>query len=566
VSEANTSAVAFGTSIRGVPRERPRHDILDDGWIAGSDSSGSRVFGKSVPLILLAVLPLTIGFVVVLAGASILPYFSHTDYGYDPAYAYLFNGMGLMRGFTPEHVDHPGTPLQMLTGIVSFLDWSVRWLFGATALNFEVAVLNDSESYLLTISVVLLILNVVAVFYLGLKIARSSGSLAVAMLTQAGYLLFASQLPRFAYVSPEALTIFCAAMAMGVLSPTLFSSAPEDRDRIADPILVGFFLALGLISKITFLPVLSLMWLIPGVRSRLWCLASLLFFSVAFFGPALSKFSYWRRFMLQIVRHSQYYGDGPAEFIELSAIPSRLWAFWESLPVLYVGFVAAALVGILHLFGGRRSNRTFWQAGILCAIIFLGLLSAIKHYGFRYAIPSLAIVPPALAWSFFHFMKIVPGHRVRQAFAVAGVICAAALSTPGIRNLLSDLSIANKYRARDLPALNAALAQHLGAIVIGTYGVRNQLYAIEFGLAFANTRYQKMIAAGRSDLILYSSGNWLNVIGEGLRDAQFANALVEDGREVLLLLPEGIDAPATLKVKLLYAIPSRERLFQLLRP
>jgi len=194
---------------------------VSDVKISDSLSSDYRVFGTFASLVLLAVLPLTVGLVVVLAGASILPYFTHTEFGYDPAYAYLFNGMGLMRGFTPQHVDHPGTPLQMLTGVVSFADWSVRWLFGATTLNFEAAVLNDSESYLLTISIVLLILNVVALFYLGLKIARSSGGLAVGMLAQAGYPLFASQLPRFAYVSPEALTIFSAAVVIsGSAKPT----------------------------------------------------------------------------------------------------------------------------------------------------------------------------------------------------------------------------------------------------------------------------------------------------------------------------------------------------------
>jgi hypothetical protein len=534
--------------------------------ISGSVGSAPRVFRKFASLVILAVLPLTVGFVVVLAGASILPYFSHAEYGYDPAYAYLFNGMGLMRGFAPHHVDHPGTPLQMLTGIVSFVDWSVRRFFGATTLNFEAAVLYESESYLLTISIVLLILNVAGLLYLGRKITRSSGSIAIAMLAQAGYLLFASQLPRFAYVSPEALTIFSAAVVMGLLSPYLFCSDPNYRGRTADPILIGFFLALGLISKITFLPVLGLLLLIPRFRSRLLCLASLLVFSVAFFGPALSMFSYWRGFILRIVRHSQYYGDGPAEFIELSAVPSRMWAFWENLPVLYLGFIAAALVGIFQLFRSRRPNQTIWQAGIFCGIIFLGLLSAIKHYGFKYAIPSLAIIPPVLAWSIFHFLKIVPGHRTRQAFAVAGVICAAALSVPGIRALLSNLSIANTSRARDLPSLSAALAQHPGALIIGTYGARTREYAIEFGLAFANIRYQKMVAAGRSDLILYSSGNWLNVIGEGLRDAQFANELVESGREVLLLLPEGVEPPAMLKVRLLHRIPDRERLFQLLKP
>jgi hypothetical protein len=231
-----------------------------------------------------------------------------------------------------------------------------------------------------------------------------------------------------------------------------------------------------------------------------------------------------------------------------------------------VGFAAAALVGIVQLISARRPNQIFWQAGLFCAIIFLGLLSAIKHYGFRYAIPSLAIVPPVLAWSIFHFMKIVPGYRLGQAFAVAGVICAAVSSIPGIRSFLSQLSLADLYRARDLPSLNAALAQHPDAIVIGTYGVRTLEYAIEFGLYYVKIPYQKMVAAGRSDQIIYFGGNSLYVTGEGERDAQFANQLVESGREVLLLLPEGIEPPAALKVRLLHRVPDRERLFQLLKP
>jgi hypothetical protein len=533
--------------------------------MAGSDSSEFRLLKKFAPPVLLAVLPSAVGAVVVLAGASILPYYSHHEFGYDPAYPYLFNGMGLVRGFMPQLVEHPGIPLQMLTGVISVVDWLVRRLFGATTLNFEAAVLGNPESYLLTITIALLILNVAALFYLGMKIARSSGSLAVAMLAQAGYLLFASQLPRFAYVSPEALTIFSAAMVMGLLSPYLFSSDAENHGGIADPILIGLFLALGLITKITFLPVLALVLLIPGFRSKLWCLASLLLFSVVFFAPALSRFSYLRDFIVRVVRHSQYYGEGPVEFIELSAVPARMWAFWEHLPVLYLGIVAAALVGLLQLFMTRRLNRTFWQACLFCEIIFLGLLFAIKHFGFRYTIPSLAIVPPVLAWSIFHFMQIVPGYRLRKTFAAAGVICTAALSIPGIRTLLYDLSIWNAYRA-GLPALNAALAQHPGAIVIGSYGDRTLQYAIEFGLCYVKVPYQKVFAAGRSDLIVHVGGNSLFVIGEGTRDAQFANELVESGREVLLVLPEGIEPPEILKVQLLYRVPGRERLFQLLKP
>lgn len=535
-----------------------------DDYRTASGGLESRPSKRIIPLILIAVLPLTIGFLVVLAGASILPYFSHNEYNFDPAYPYLFNGMGLMRGFAPKHVDHPGTPLQMLAGIVSLADWSMRRLIGATTLSFETAVLNDPESYLLTISAVLLLLNVIAVYYLGLKIARWSGSLAVALLAQAGYLLFASQLPRFAYVSPEALTIFSATIVMGLLSPYLFSSDPQSRVRIADPILVGAFLAVGLISKITFLPLVALLLLIPKLRWKLVGLASLSLFSVALFSPARARFFDWLSFILRILRHSQYYGEGPSEFLEMAAVPARMMAFWQTLPAIYVGFVAAALVGVFQLFRSKRPDRTFWQAGIFCAIIFLGLLSAIKHFGYKYAIPSLAIVPPVLAWSIFQFLQIFPARGFRQGIAVACGIGVTMLSIPGILAFFAASTTMKAFRVQELSSLNAVLAQHAGAIRIGGYGARIPEYAIEFGLVYVQIPYQKIVAAGRSDMILYSGANWLDVIGEGLRDAKLANDLVESGREVLLVLPQGIEPPAILKVELLYH-GNYERLFLVLK-
>ena len=38
----------------------------------------------------------------------------------DPAYQYLFNGLLILNGHSPYHIDHPGTPVQILiAGVVS---------------------------------------------------------------------------------------------------------------------------------------------------------------------------------------------------------------------------------------------------------------------------------------------------------------------------------------------------------------------------------------------------------------------------------------------------------------
>jgi hypothetical protein len=556
----------FAVVSRALAEKANRVNSMDRNLALGTVAGSNRRLMKEMSrYAVLAIMPVLVGIIVALAMSSIMPYFNQGEYDYDPSYIYLFNGMGLMRGFPPGHVDHPGTPLQILTGMLSFTDWGVRRLAGLTNLGFEAAVLKDPESYLLTVSASLLLLNLLAVYYLGLRIWRATASVAIAVLAQAGYLLFASQLPRFAYVSPEALAIFSAAMTMALLSPYLFSSDPEKRPvGAAGPVLIGGFLAIGLVSKITFFPLLLLLLVIPGRGGKFLGLASVTLFSILLFAPAYSHFSQWLTFMFQIATHSEYYGAGPANVVDLAAVPQRMLAFWRGLPVLYIAILAAGLVGVVQLLRFRRPNMLFWQSGIFCAIIVASLLSAIKHFFLRYAIPSLAITPVVLAWCISQFLQTLANRHARQAVAVLSIVCTIALAAPGLSACLSSLSASRAATTQQLAPLNAIIAQHAGAIVIGGYGSRSFAYAIPFGLGYVDMAYQKIVAAGRSDLIAYPiGGNALFIVGEGFRELKVASDLVKNGKEVLFLLREGIPDPPGLKFELLYRVPNHERLLRL---
>lgn len=43
------------------------------------------------------------------------PFYLHNA---DPEYCYFFNALNILQGKSPGHVDHPGTPLQMLGALV----------------------------------------------------------------------------------------------------------------------------------------------------------------------------------------------------------------------------------------------------------------------------------------------------------------------------------------------------------------------------------------------------------------------------------------------------------------
>src|SRR5262249_53479095 len=161
-----------------------------------------RTYGR---VIVLGFVPVVIIIISTILYLFMAPYFSNGEYDYDPAYVYLFNGVGLVEGFMPRHVDHPGTTLQMIIGAICYATWVIRRLLSISSDAFTIDVLHDPELYLFGISVALATLNALAVLYLGIRITRYAKSILLGLIAQAGYLLLGPLLPRLIYVSPEAL-------------------------------------------------------------------------------------------------------------------------------------------------------------------------------------------------------------------------------------------------------------------------------------------------------------------------------------------------------------------------
>src|SRR3954471_3207030 len=108
---------------------------------------------------------LIVPLLVALAAGALLQlispiYAGLVPYDYDPAYIYLFNGLGIVEGYVPRHVDHPGTPLQVLIGLVVFAAHAVMRLTGATGSDIGASVVATPETYLAVVSAVTLALNV----------------------------------------------------------------------------------------------------------------------------------------------------------------------------------------------------------------------------------------------------------------------------------------------------------------------------------------------------------------------------------------------------------------------
>ena len=233
---------------------------------AGTTGPASRWHGLSGSAIALLIFPaimLIAGLVMIRDMSPIYSGLQALDY--DPAYPYLFNGAGLMKGYSPALVEHPGTPVQLLTGLISIVSWSVARLSGLTALAFPASVATNPEEYLRVIMTAFLVMNCIAVYWLGAAIARSTRIVMAGIACQAAYLLFDTLFPRIFYAAPEAILCLSATALMGVLAPVLFADEDcSDRRAVA----AGFFIGLGVASKVNLLSVAAVDSAAAGARGR----------------------------------------------------------------------------------------------------------------------------------------------------------------------------------------------------------------------------------------------------------------------------------------------------------
>ena len=72
----------------------------------------------------------------------------------DPCYIYLFNALNMVKGVAPTHIDHPGTPLQLL---ILFIIWFVN--IGHSTQEVLNKVLTNPDFYLSLTYILLTLLS-----------------------------------------------------------------------------------------------------------------------------------------------------------------------------------------------------------------------------------------------------------------------------------------------------------------------------------------------------------------------------------------------------------------------
>jgi hypothetical protein len=324
----------------------------------------------------------------------------HNSYAIDPDYAYLFNGLNFIRGesFFIVHVDHPGTPLQVLIGIFIILISKLR---GAE--DFTADVLKNPEMYIQTIIIVFSFFYSLVLFFAGKQYLKYRQSLLGAFLIQLSFLLFATVSITSSKLFSETLLPVGSFLIILVTIERTWGTMKDWVYALLSGLLLGIFIA----TKITFIPI----FLLPLIVVRKWRNKLIYFLTMvaAFFIsilPVIERLTSFKSFMVKIATHEGTYGSGKEEIINSLKLFKNLWGILQieySFTLIFLlSFIALMIAFRKNKFGFLKDKETRVLFGLFLAFL-LQLVIVGKHVGFRYMIPSLLFGGFALSIILNHF-------------------------------------------------------------------------------------------------------------------------------------------------------------------
>jgi hypothetical protein len=338
--------------------------------------------------LLLLILPLLLVLVSLYLNNARGPYWLGTNS--DPEYVYLLNSLNLAMMKGVGHIDHPGTPVQVLGAVVL----RVVNVFSGEEGGVQADVLARPEFYLSAVNTALLVLNVLTLIVLGVVTYRLSGSLAAGLWLQAAPFL-SPVLLQFGLtrVSPEPMLFFVSsllalAVVVSLYMPVFFREKPYFV-----PLVWALVVGLGIAVKITFVPlaVIPLVFL-RGFRRRLIYMSAVGGAFVVFTLPIIRMYPLFFRWVINLLSHSGTYGSGKAGLPEAGKYIGNIMALLSG-NWFFTFVVVSALVVLFVLCVKREWRAVVWgeawfrlSVGVTLAQVF-GLLMVSKHASDHYLLP-----------------------------------------------------------------------------------------------------------------------------------------------------------------------------------
>lgn len=344
------------------------------------------------------------------------PYYTNSLY--DPSYVYLISSLNLaqMSGYGVGHIDHPGTPVQIIGAVILKLSF----LFGGNDETMVNEVLMNPEKYMSLIEFVFLIINCIGLFILGLVSYKIYSRVSVSMLLQLTSFTSVTILALTTLLRPENFLIFVVCIFISALILFVNEKNLNAKKYFRYLILLGVISGLGIATKITFFPLLIVpLFLFREVKFKLFFIISVIISFIVFTIPAISSHNvfYFGEWVYNLFIHNKKYGKGESTIIDFNSylykikmIINKEWIF----DLAYFMNFLAILIYLISRSGNymtQSANKFLKIAGNLVnhlnlktikesdfrlvtglfLAMSLQILIVAKHFGDYYMFPALLL-------------------------------------------------------------------------------------------------------------------------------------------------------------------------------
>lgn len=425
---------------------------------------------------------------------------------------YVYNGVALATGLTPQHVDHPGTSLQWLVGIVSRVA-SYSEGFGGDAVAFAV---QNPELVLRLVGGTQGVVFALALGALGYRLVKCFGGvpgIAVVLAVMAASKL---TLPWIVVVTPEAIVLIAAVLCLTLLIPSL-----ADRDRqpnTVEVVGVSLLIALGMTAKITFLPFLVLLPFVLKLRQLFLVAVTSGLFTLLILVPVYPVVPKMLTWFLNLAGSSARYSGASQNsrtenlLAALGTVTENYWLTW-----IFLGIWLAVLVLTLNAQSMRPFSR--WQlpglgvASALTATLLLGLKDSVTRDFILVA--ALAPLLLGLALSRLRMIDLRGYWAWLASFKLSRAV---PLSILGLLAAVSTLSALQAIETQSAIAVDRAVEYERETRVEGTtiesFLAPSARYAAMMGDEWAHHPFSEQIFERYPDFLYYNPW-WSTLWGPG---------------------------------------------------
>ena len=345
------------------------------------------VFGW--PSLYFLILPVTFFLTIWWLREASGPYWLH--FNLDPTYPYLFNSLNLLNDIPPNHIDHPGTPVQFLGMLIMKIAHP-----GSSVDEITNKILRDPERYIELINQVIIFLNSLVLFFIGVVAYKTFKNFISPTFLQLSPFLSTLVLRHGTQFKPEIILVLATLMLI-LLSLYALKPGTFDKNQKKFVFCYGLIAGFGVATKIIFIPLLVLPILLFTKKSNflLYTLAiilSFLFFTL----PMIEVYDKFLQFVERLFWGSKSYGSGAETIIDYQNYLAYVYQLFMR-PVLLIPFALSLFTFCKFYLGENRNissteNKTCFQilAGSNCAQLFLVLFVA-KNPSGQYLIPGIIL-------------------------------------------------------------------------------------------------------------------------------------------------------------------------------